>query len=372
MLKDDILKIVGESNLEKIESFFSDYENRKITESALKNLIIYLCHLDEEKSNSINNLLNLKKEPSLEKEMISVIIPTYNRKNQISECLNSIFMQSYKNFEIIIVDDCSTDGTEEYIKNTILDERVRYIKNDKNSGAGVSRKNGFINSNGEYLVFMDDDDFYIDEVFFEKCIEKFENEDVKIICSNSYTGYEVEEKYVFNKLNFSDNLSIEEYLSKFQFGYEKPKSTFTTMFRKSNLINVNFDNMTMVNDASIYLRALLGKGKVGVIDTAIGVYRMHSKNITFNIKADFLVENLNEKKYVYEELKKRKLNYDVENWFKEQMTLTTKYFIAGTHPSKTEKKKVYKWLRNNYSKWMFLISYLIVYDKWCSLKKGKK
>ena len=66
-----------------------------------------------------------------------------NRKKLISKAIESIINQNYKKIEIIIIDDGSTDGTEEYIKNTYKDNKmVKFLKNEKNSGAGFSRKRG--------------------------------------------------------------------------------------------------------------------------------------------------------------------------------------------------------------------------------------
>ena len=71
-------------------------------------------------------------------ELVSVIMPSYNTARLIKEAIESVLNQTYQNFEIIIVDDCSTDNTDEVIA-AITDERIKYIKNQKNSGAAISR-----------------------------------------------------------------------------------------------------------------------------------------------------------------------------------------------------------------------------------------
>jgi len=74
----------------------------------------------------------------MEKGLISIIIPTYNRKDMLKEAIYSVYMQSYKNFEILVVDDGSKDGTEEYIKsNYIYKDNFKYFKNEKNSGPRI-------------------------------------------------------------------------------------------------------------------------------------------------------------------------------------------------------------------------------------------
>ena len=92
--------------------------------------------------------------------------------------------------------------------------------------------------------------------------------------------------------------------------------------------------MHMVNDSSIYLRSLLNEGKVFVNEKAIGVYRIHDKNITFNLKADFLVENLEEKKYIYHKIIENQIFKDPDTWFEQQIRLTVEYFLRKTVSSK--------------------------------------
>jgi len=91
---------------------------------------------------------------------VSVIIPVYNVEKYIRECLDSVINQTYKNLEIICVDDCGTDNSvkiiEEYAQK---DRRIKIFRHDKNMGAGRARNTGVQNSNGEYIFFLDSDDY---------------------------------------------------------------------------------------------------------------------------------------------------------------------------------------------------------------------
>ena len=71
-------------------------------------------------------------------ELVSIIMPSYNTGRFIAETINSVRAQTYENWEIIIVDDCSTDDTDEVVAQFLDDSRITYIKNDKNSGAAFS------------------------------------------------------------------------------------------------------------------------------------------------------------------------------------------------------------------------------------------
>ena len=89
----------------------------------------------------------MQKEP-----LISVVIPTYNRANTILQSVNSVLNQTYKNIELIVVDDCSTDDTEKIIAG-IQDSRVKFYRLEKNSGACTARNLGIEKASGKYGRF---------------------------------------------------------------------------------------------------------------------------------------------------------------------------------------------------------------------------
>ena len=101
---------------------------------------------------------------------ISVIIPTYNREKLIVKSIKSVLNQTYRNFEIIIIDDCSSDNTINEI-NKLKDNRIRYIKIRKNKGANFCRNLGIKKSTGEYISFLDSDDIY----YFNKLEKQIKN-----------------------------------------------------------------------------------------------------------------------------------------------------------------------------------------------------
>ncbi len=91
--------------------------------------------------------------------LVSVIIPTYNRSDEIAKSIESVLKQSYSNIEVIIIDDGSIDNTEELIKN-IDDERVVYFYQN-NQGTSSARNKGILLSNGKYIAFQDSDDEWL-------------------------------------------------------------------------------------------------------------------------------------------------------------------------------------------------------------------
>ena len=88
---------------------------------------------------------------------VSVIIPTHNRREFLAQCLETVYAQSYTDWEIIIVDDASEDGTGEWLKANAKD-KFQFVTLEKNSGSTITRNTGLRMARGEYCLFFDDDD----------------------------------------------------------------------------------------------------------------------------------------------------------------------------------------------------------------------
>lgn len=93
--------------------------------------------------------------------LVSIIMPAYNAEKYISESIESVLAQTYKNWELIIVDDCSSDNTRKIINDYIQkDSRIKFIMLAKNSGAAVARNTAIENAKGRYIAFLDSDDLW--------------------------------------------------------------------------------------------------------------------------------------------------------------------------------------------------------------------
>ena len=142
---------------------------------------------------------------------VSIIIPVYNVEKYISQCLDSAINQSLKDIEIIIVDDCGSDNSmdiaKEYAKN---DNRIKIIKNSQNQGPFTSRNNAVLAANGEYLVFLDSDDF-LDLRACEIAYNATKDGYYDIIKFNAY-NYDNGNATIFDKILENDSFeSLEEY-----------------------------------------------------------------------------------------------------------------------------------------------------------------
>ena len=116
---------------------------------------------------------------------VTVIIPTFNRREWIGECLDSVLGQTHPNIEIIVVDDCSTDDTVAWLKEQNKYERVRLHVQEKNGGASVARNTGIEIAAGDLVVFIDSDDMLLPH-HVEKAVAAFEQyPDLGLFCCDS-------------------------------------------------------------------------------------------------------------------------------------------------------------------------------------------
>lgn len=275
---------------------------------------------------------------------VSVIIPTYNRCKMLEQSIISVLSQKNTDIEIIVVDDNSKDETSTIVKKY---PQVKYIHNERNMGPGYNRKRGFIESTGEYIVFMDDDDYYTDFNFFENAGKTLnDNPNLSFVSANASLLYVESGVIKDDELGMSGIVERKQYLNSFMITKKKPLSTFTTVFRKSSLLKSELTEMKEVNDASIYIRALL-TGDAFILPQHIGNYRIHPNNISKTVGADLIIRNLREKNEVAK--KYPKCFYNPRDWFFQQYIVTYGYFLKST-PSTSTIIKTNLWaLRNGYA-----------------------
>lgn len=136
------------------------------------------------KQKEAEEILGEKNVKNCEKGLVSVIMPSYNTADYIKESILSVLNQTYQNLELIIVDDCSSDDTMTVI-DEVEDSRIKVFKNEKNSGAAVSRNKALREANGQWIAFLDSDDLWTTDKL-EKQISFMEKNGYHF----SYTNYE--------------------------------------------------------------------------------------------------------------------------------------------------------------------------------------
>lgn len=134
--------------------------------------------------------------------LVTVYIPTYNRVDLLKRAVESVLQQTYKNLEVIIVDDCSTDGTHAYLLEIVQkDKRVHYFIKENNSGACVSRNIAINNAHGEFITGLDDDDYFL-ESRVQNLINFYYNSGEDFLC----TAFLIKNKYNLLKSNGYEGL----------------------------------------------------------------------------------------------------------------------------------------------------------------------
>lgn len=122
----------------------------------------------------------------MKEDLVSIIMPTYNCENFIKNSIKSVMDQTYENWELIIIDDCSTDKTVKIIEEYLFDKRIKFSENYKNSGAAITRNRAIKKASGKWIAFLDGDDTWKKEKL-EKQIKFMQANGYKF----TYTDYRV-------------------------------------------------------------------------------------------------------------------------------------------------------------------------------------
>ena len=138
-------------------------------------------------------------------DKVSVIIPVYNRSEYMLDCINSLFRQTHKNFEVIIVDDGSTDGTVEICKKLALeDDRIKFFQSS-HRGVSSARNYALEHTTGEYVFFLDSDDM-INSLLLETLVREMKKHNASIGACNVFSVYDSNWEKLKEKLKVESSL----------------------------------------------------------------------------------------------------------------------------------------------------------------------
>ena len=210
--------------------------------------------------------------------LVSIIVPVYNSEEYIFNSINSILNQTYKNIEIIIINDGSTDRTNEILNEIALkDKRIVYV-NQKNIGVSETRNKGIQLSKGEYITFMDSDDT-VEPEYIEKLIEEVLKNEFDIVAC----GYTDISKYGIVKLNdfYINNtiLSKDEFIKRILNGVGG--TVWGKIFRRNIIIENNIkmkQNIYMCEDMIFVLEYAMKCNKYGAINEKLYNYNRLNEN----------------------------------------------------------------------------------------------
>ena len=224
--------------------------------------------------NEVKNFLNIG---------ISIIIPVFNAEKYIKKCLDSLLFQTFTDFEIICVDDGSTDYSLKILREyQEMDERI-HIYTQRNLYAGVARNNGMKKASGKYLLFLDSDDFFCEEML-EKLWNKAEIEKSEIVVFDAFE-YDNQLKEVINttwkalqKNSFDNGIKSAQELAEIIFDFTVPapwNKLFLNDFIKKN--NLWFQPIKRTNDLYFVYSALSSASRISILNEKLMYYRVNNQ-----------------------------------------------------------------------------------------------
>lgn len=197
------------------------------------------------------------------KGLVSIVMPSWNTADYIRESVNSVLAQTYANWELIIVDDASTDNTIDILKD-IKDSRIRVFVNDSNVGAAISRNRALQEANGEWIAFLDSDDLWEKDKLEKQICFMIENG-----YSFSYTSYnEIDEKGA----SLGVRVTGPKKITKTGFYNYCWPGCLTVMYNREKIGLVQVENIKKNNDYAMWLK-VCKKADCYLLDEDLALYR---------------------------------------------------------------------------------------------------
>ena len=231
--------------------------------------------------------------------MISVIINVFNGEKYIKKCLESIINQTYKDIEIVIVNDGSTDDTKKIIES-YKDKRIKLI-NQENMGLSLSRNVGIDNSKGDYLYFVDVDD-YLEKDALEYLYNLMIKYDADITTCRPIDRYDYETKIVNEKENI-EILTNEEMLKRVLLIKYREGTTWNKLFKKELFDKVRFEKR-IINDVVTTYKLVINAKKIVYSNQIKYNYYRHDESIISKKRTAYMIDLLEGAKERYDYVKK--------------------------------------------------------------------
>lgn len=229
---------------------------------------------------------------------VSVIVPVYNASKYLSKCLDSLISQTIESYEIIIINDGSTDNSLEIINNYKSNKKVKIIST-KNNGIGIARNKGLKQAKGKYVLFVDSDD-YVSEDFIEKMLQKVAEENADVVVCDMYRVFDgIEIKS--DKIEFNDGVIKNEKEQLLNI----PLGPCGKLFSKE-ILTINFAEKLKYEDVPFVINALINSKNTVKLNEYLYYYVIHDKSETttvdnrvFDILDILKIANSNLKKYKF-------------------------------------------------------------------------
>jgi len=207
-------------------------------------------------------------------ELISIIMPNYNGERFIKDSIDTILNQTYKNWELLIVDDCSKDKSIEIIKKNYNDKRIKLIKLYENKGSAYARNEALRQAQGRYIAFLDSDDLWLDNFLEEQMRFLQVNKASLVYCS--YYMIDENNKEILNPYIVKDKVSYKDIL-KFL-----PIGMLTSLYDTKQTGKYYFEeSLGSIRDDYVYWLKILKKLDFAYANPKIlAKYRIHKNSVT--------------------------------------------------------------------------------------------
>jgi len=204
-------------------------------------------------------------------DLVSIITPSYNTAKFINETIESVQKQTYLNWEMIIVDDCSLDNTDAVVERYLDDKRIKYLKNKKNCGAAICRNKALREAKGRWVAFLDSDDIWLPSKL-EKQIRFMEANNYQF----SYTDYEeINEEGKLLGVRITGPQKITKYG---MYNYCWP-GCLTVMYERKTIGLVQIKDIKKNNDYAMWL-SICKKADCYLLKKALAKYRKRKNSIS--------------------------------------------------------------------------------------------
>jgi glycosyltransferase involved in cell wall biosynthesis len=210
------------------------------------------------------------------KALVSIITPLYNSEAFIGETIKSILNQTYTNWELLLIDDFSTDDTIDIVNDFILkSDNIKLITNEINQGAAISRNKGIMEAKGDYIAFLDADDLWKPEKI-EKQIVFMQNQNCDV-CFCSYEQIDESGKPLNKLVKALPVLSYKKYLKSNYIG------NLTGVYNAKKLGKITSPNLRKRQDWLLWLNAIKASGKPAKsVQESLAFYRVHKNAMSSN------------------------------------------------------------------------------------------
>ncbi len=238
--------------------------------------------------------------------LVSIIIPTYNRAGLLKHAINSALKQSWNNIEIVVSDNCSNDNTKEIIFE-FNDNKINYFVNDENIGPILNWRTALKKAKGELSIILSDDDYFLDERYIENSVNLFNKYDsINLVITDCVLGRG--KNTVKTCLNLPECVGGLGFFSNFWTNnFNIP--VISNVFKTSKALELDpfSDNQILYSDIELWLKLML-VGDVGYINSPSVYYNFHGENIVTNLSRQQLVKNANFIKNICNFMEENKYN----------------------------------------------------------------